>query len=46
MSKLARGLAAGFGARYLGNRMGCGCFGTLILFFLLWWFLGHFGMFR
>lgn len=46
MSRILRGAAAGLGARYLGNRMGCGCFGTLILFFILWWVLGNFGIFR
>ncbi|HET9986534.1 MAG TPA: hypothetical protein VFQ38_23355 [Longimicrobiales bacterium] len=46
MSRLLRGLAAGAGAKYLGNRMGCGCFGTIILFILLWYFLGHFRIFQ
>jgi len=42
MSKLLRGLAAGWGAK----KMGCGCFGTVIMFFILWWVLGHFGIFK
>lgn len=42
MSKLLRGLAAGWGAK----KMGCGCFGTIIMFFLLWWLLGNFEIFR
>lgn len=46
MSKLLRGVAAGWGANFLGRRMGCGCFGTIVLFIILWWFLGHFGVFR
>ena len=41
MSKLARGLAAGYGAKKLGG--GCGCFGILI-FILLWWLLGVSGI--
>ncbi len=41
MSKLARGLAAGYGAKKLGG--GCGCFGILI-FILLWWLLGASGI--
>ena len=46
MSKLLRGLAAGYGARALGRRGGCGCLGTIVLFVILWWFLGRFGIFR
>ena len=46
MSKLLRGLAAGAGARYLGGRMGCGCFGTVIIFAILWWLLGGIRMFQ
>jgi len=42
MSKLLRGLAAGYGAK----KMGGGCFSTIIIFILLWWLLGHFGIFR
>lgn len=42
MSKLLRGLAAGYGAKKLGG----GCFTTIIVFALLWYFLGNFGMFR
>ena len=42
MSKLLRGLAAGYGAR----KMGGGCFSTVLIFLVLWWLLGHFGIFR
>jgi hypothetical protein len=42
MSKLLRGLAAGYGAKKLGG----GCFSTILIFILLWWLLGHFGLFR
>jgi hypothetical protein len=41
MSKLLRGLAAGYGAK-----MGGGCFSTVLIFLILWWLLGHFGVFR
>ena len=40
MSKLLRGLVAGYGAKKLG---GCGCTGIL-LFILLWWLLGLSGI--
>ena len=40
MRGLFRVLLAGWGARAAGNRMGCGCFGTLILFLILYWLLG------
>ena len=42
MSKLLRGVAAGYGAKKLGG----GCFSTVLVFILLWWLLGHFGIFR
>ena len=42
MSKILRGLAAGYGAKKLGG----GCFSTVLIFLLLWWLLGHFGVFR
>jgi hypothetical protein len=42
MSKLLRGLAAGYGAKKLGG----GCFSTILIFLLLWWLLGHFGIFK
>jgi hypothetical protein len=42
MSKVLRGLAAGYGAKKLGG----GCFSTILIFILLWWLLGHFGVFR
>lgn len=40
MSKLLRGLVAGYGAKKMG---GCGCTG-LLLFILLWWLLGLSGI--
>jgi hypothetical protein len=42
MSKLLRGIAAGYGAKKLGG----GCFSTVLIFLLLWWLLGNFGLFR
>jgi len=42
MSKLLRGLAAGYGAKKLGG----GCLTTVIVFFLLWWVLGGFDIFQ
>ena len=42
MSKLLRGLAAGFGAKKLGG----GCLGTIVVFIILWYLLGHFEIFR
>jgi hypothetical protein len=42
VSKILRGLAAGYGAKRLGG----GCFTTVLVFILLWWLLGHFGIFR
>jgi hypothetical protein len=42
MSKLLRGLAAGYGAK----KMGGGCFSTVLIFILLWWLLGNFGIFK
>ena len=42
MSKLLRGMAAGYGAKKLGG----GCFSTVLIFLLLWWLLGHFRVFQ
>jgi hypothetical protein len=42
MSKLLRGLAAGWGAK----KMGGGCISTILIFLLLWWLLGNFDIFR
>jgi len=42
MSKLLRGLAAGYGAKKLGG----GCFGTILIFLILWWLLGHLDIFK
>lgn len=37
MSKLLRGLVAGYGAKKLGG----GCISTVLIFILLWWLLGY-----
>lgn len=42
MSKLLRGLAAGYGAK----KMGGGCCSTILVFIVLWIVLGYFGIFR
>jgi hypothetical protein len=42
MSKLLRGLVAGYGAKKLGG----GCISTVLIFLLLWWLLGQFGIFQ
>ena len=42
MSKLLRGLAAGYGAKKLGG----GCFSTVLVFILLWYLLGNCDVFR
>jgi hypothetical protein len=42
MSKLLRGLAAGYGAKKLGG----GCISTILIFILLWLLLGNFDIFR
>src|SRR5687767_12827466 len=42
MSKLLRGIAAGWGAKKLGG----GCFTTILIFLLLWWLLGNFDIFK
>lgn len=42
MSKLLRGVAAGYGAWKLGG----GVIGTVLIFLVLWWVLGHFGIFQ
>jgi len=39
MSKLLRGLVAGYGARKLGG----GCVSTVLIFLVLWWLLGQCG---
>jgi hypothetical protein len=43
VSKLLRGIVAGYGARKLTG--GCGCLG-LIVFIILWMILGNFEIFR
>ena len=42
MSKLLRGIAAGYGAKKLGG----GCFSTVLIFIIQWLILGHFGIFK
>lgn len=42
MSKLLRGVAAGWGAKKLGG----GCFTTVLVFVLLWYLLGNVGIFK
>lgn len=42
MSKLLRGVAAGWGAKKLGG----GCLSTILVFVVLWYLLGHFQIFR
>lgn len=42
MSKLLRGAVAGLGAWKLGG----GIISTILIFLVLWWVLGHFGMFQ
>jgi hypothetical protein len=42
MSKLLRGLAAG----YTAKKMGGGCVSTVLIFLLIWWLIGHFRLFR
>ena len=42
MSKLLRGVAAGYGAKKLGG----GCFSTVLIFILLYLLLGHFRIFQ
>lgn len=40
MKKLLKALIAGYGAKKLGG----GCLGTIIVFVIIWWLLGKFGM--
>jgi hypothetical protein len=42
MSKLLRGVVAGYGAKKFGG----GCFSTVVIFIILWYILGHFRVFR
>lgn len=42
MSKILRGIAAGWGAKKLGG----GCFTTILIFIVLWLLLGHFRPFH
>lgn len=42
MSKLLRGLAAGYGAKKLGG----GCFSTVLVFIVLWYLFGSCDVFR
>jgi hypothetical protein len=42
MSKILRGVAAGWGAKKLGG----GCFSTVLIFLVLWWLLGGIEIFK
>jgi hypothetical protein len=42
MSKILRGVAAGWGAKKLGG----GCFTTVLVFIVLWWLLGGIDIFK
>jgi len=42
MSKVLRGVVAGWGAK----KSGCGCIGTIVMFFVLWVLLGNFDIFK
>lgn len=42
MNKLFRGLIAGAGANAASKKMGCGCFGTIIIFIIIYFLLGKF----
>ena len=42
MSKLLRGIVAGYGATKLGG----GCISTVLIFLVLWWLLGQCGVFQ
>lgn len=37
MNNLLRGLIAGYGAKKLGG----GCLGSIVVFFIIWYALGH-----
>ncbi len=40
MNKFFKALIAGYGAKKLGG----GCIGTIVVFIIIWWLLGKFGM--
>jgi hypothetical protein len=42
VSKILRGVVAGWGAK----KSGCGCIGTVVMFFILWVLLGNFQIFQ
>jgi hypothetical protein len=42
LSKVLRGVVAGWGAK----KSGCGCIGTIVMFFVLWVLLGNFDIFK
>ena len=42
LSKVLRGVVAGWGAK----KSGCGCIGTIVVFFILWSLLGNFTIFQ
>lgn len=41
MKKLLRALLAGWGAKKISDKQGCGCIGTIIIFFILFAILGY-----
>ena len=44
MRKIIRALLAGWGAKKLGGKSGCGCLGTIVIFIILWWLLSNIGI--
>ncbi len=42
MSKILRGVVAGYGAKKLGG----GCFSVILIFIVLWWLFGNFDVFK
>ena len=44
MRKIIRALLAGWGAKKLGGKTGCGCLGTIVVFIILWWLLSNLGI--
>ncbi|SLJ93047.1 hypothetical protein [Salegentibacter salarius] len=42
MKSIFRAILAGWGAKKLGG--GCGCFGIIVVFIILWIILGYLGL--
>lgn len=42
MNKILKAILAGWGAKKLGG--GCGCFGIIVVFIILWFLLGLLGL--